>query len=164
VRQARLLHDAPPGRGRAVTLVMSGPSGTGKTTAAEAVANELDLDLYRVDLSRVVDKYVGETEKRLGALMDAAEGGGCVLLFDEADALFGRRGEVREARDRYANHGVNFLLQRLESFHGLLVLTTNLEGDLDEAFTRRVRIVARFRPPSREERARAVARGPPPGR
>ncbi len=156
VRHARDVLDVqgfrPGERGRSVTAVFAGRPGTGKTTAAEAVGNALELDVFRVDLSQVVDKYVGETEKHLAELFDAAEGGGCVLLFDEADALFGRRGEVREARDRYANQGVSYLLQRLEAFTGIAVLTTNLEQDMDEAFVRRVRLIVRFEDPTPDER------------
>ncbi len=132
------------GRGLGISALFHGQSGTGKTTAAEIIAKELDLDLYRVDLSAVVSKYIGETEKNLSQIFNAAETGGVVLLFDEADALFGKRGEVREARDRYANQEVSYLLQRMESYSGLAILTTNLKGSIDKAFERRLRFVVEF--------------------
>ncbi|HEY6891032.1 MAG TPA: ATP-binding protein, partial [Solirubrobacter sp.] len=128
-------------RGLGVTALFTGPSGTGKTLAAEVLANELQLDLYRIDLSQVVSKYVGETEKNLRAVFDAAENGGAVLLFDEADALFGKRSEVKDSHDRYANVEVGYLLQRMEDFGGLAILTTNMRGSLDAAFLRRIRFV-----------------------
>jgi SpoVK/Ycf46/Vps4 family AAA+-type ATPase len=130
-------------RGVGSTALFAGPSGTGKTLAAEVVARELGLDLVQVDLSQVVSKWVGETEKQLARLFDAAEGG-CVLLFDEADTLFGRRSEVHDSHDRYANLEVGYLLQRMESFRGLAILTTNARGSLDPAFTRRLRTVVTF--------------------
>lgn len=132
------------GRGLGISALFHGQSGTGKTTAAEIIAKELDLDLYRVDLSAVVSKYIGETEKNLSQIFNAAEAGGVVLLFDEADALFGKRGEVREARDRYANQEVSYLLQRMEAYSGLAILTTNLKSSMDKAFERRLRFVVEF--------------------
>ncbi|GGK99871.1 ATP-binding protein [Deinococcus radiotolerans] len=145
---------ARPGRGRSITALFSGPSGTGKTLSAEVLARELNLDLYRVDLSSTVSKYIGETEKNLKKIFDAADQGGCVLLFDEADSVFGKRGEVRDSNDRYANTQVNYLLQRLETFNGLALLTTNLESSMDVAFMRRLQFVINFRAPQAAERER----------
>jgi winged helix domain-containing protein/ATPase family protein associated with various cellular activities (AAA) len=132
------------GRGRGVTALFAGESGTGKTMACEVVAAELGLDLYVVDLSTVVDKYVGETEKNLERLFAEAADVRGVLLFDEADAIFGKRSAVKDAHDRYANLESAFLLQRMESFDGIAVLTTNLRANLDEAFTRRLDVIADF--------------------
>lgn len=133
--------------------LFSGPSGTGKTLAASAVGRRLGLDVFRVDLSEIMSKYIGETEGNLRRLFDAAEGGGVVLLFDEADALFGKRTEVRDSRDRYANIQINYLLQRLENFDGLAILTTNMPTALDQAFSRRIRFSVSF--PHPDARARA---------
>jgi SpoVK/Ycf46/Vps4 family AAA+-type ATPase len=135
---------AAGGRGLGVTALFTGPSGTGKTMAAELLAGDLDLDLYRIDLSRVVSKYIGETEKNLRRVFDAAENGGVILLFDEADALFGKRTEVKDSHDRYANIEVGYLLQRMEAYSGLAILTTNAKDSLDTAFLRRLRFVVRF--------------------
>jgi len=143
----------PGRRGLGISALFTGASGTGKTMAAEVLASELGLDLYRIDLSQVVSKYIGETEKNLARLFDAAEGGGVVLLFDEADALFGKRSEVRDSHDRYANIEVSYLLQRMEAYEGLAILTTNLKGALDPAFMRRVRFVVPFPFPVAEARA-----------
>jgi ATPase family associated with various cellular activities (AAA)/Winged helix domain, variant len=143
---------AAGGRGLGVTALFAGPSGTGKTMAAELLAAELDLDLYRIDLSRVVSKYIGETEKNLRRVFDAAENGGVILLFDEADALFGKRTEVKDSHDRYANIEVGYLLQRMEAFSGLAILTTNAKDALDTAFLRRLRFVVRFPFPDAEQR------------
>lgn len=137
---------------RGISALFAGPSGTGKTMAAEVLAHELELDLYRVDLASVVDKYIGETEKNLGRIFDEAEGVSGVLLFDEADALFGRRSEVKDSHDRYANIEVAYLLQRMESFDGVAILATNLRANLDEAFTRRLDIIVDF--PLPDETAR----------
>ena len=115
--------------GSASRRCSSGASGTGKTLAAEVLANDLRLDLYRIDLSQVVSKYIGETEKNLRRVFDAAEDGGAILLFDEADALFGKRSEVKDSHDRYANIEVGYLLQRMEAYRGLAILTTNLQGE-----------------------------------
>ncbi|MEO8842103.1 MAG: AAA family ATPase [Kofleriaceae bacterium] len=131
-------------RGQAITALFHGPSGTGKTHAAEVIAREAKLDLYHVDLSQVVDKYVGETEKRLRRIFDAAEQGGAVLLFDEADALFGKRANVERGADRWANLEVSYLLQRMERYRGLAILTTNAKDALDHAFLRRLRFVIPF--------------------
>jgi hypothetical protein len=149
-------------RGLGITALFAGPSGTGKTLAAEIVARELSLDLYRIDLSRVVSKYIGETEKNLRRVFDAAEEGGAVLLFDEADALFGKRSEVRDSHDRYANIEVSYLLQRMEAYRGLAILTTNMRAALDTAFLRRLRFVVTFPFPDASLRARIWARIFPP--
>ncbi len=131
-------------RGLGISALFAGPSGTGKTMAAEVLARELELDLYRIDLSQVVNKYIGETEKNLRRVFDAAEDSGVILLFDEADALFGKRSEVRDSHDRYANIEVSYLLQRTEAYRGLAILTTNLKTALDTAFLRRIRFVVQF--------------------
>ncbi|MDS0301127.1 ATP-binding protein [Halogeometricum sp. S1BR25-6] len=138
--------------GTGLIALFSGPSGTGKTMAASIVAREAGLDLYRVDLSSVVSKYVGETEKNLGRVFDEAGKGDAVLLFDEADALFGKRSEVRDAHDRYANVEVNYLLQRVEAYDGVVVLTTNFKRNIDEAFTRRIHLCVEFPRPTRAAR------------
>lgn len=139
-------------RGFGITALLSGESGTGKTTAAEVIANDLRLNLYRIDLSAVVSKYLGETEKNLRKLFDAAEQGGAILFFDEADALFGKRSEVRDSHDRYANIEINYLLQRMEAFSGLAILATNMKTALDPAFMRRLRFVVHFQFPGLKER------------
>jgi ATP-dependent 26S proteasome regulatory subunit len=131
-------------RGLGISALFAGSSGTGKTMAAEVLANELRLDLYKIDLSQVVNKYIGETEKNLKRVFDAAEEGGAILLFDEADALFGRRSEVKDSHDRYANIEVSYLLQRMEAYRGLAILTTNMKSALDNAFLRRIRFVLMF--------------------
>jgi AAA+ superfamily predicted ATPase len=131
-------------RGLGISALFAGESGTGKTMAAEVLAREMQLDLYRIDLSAVVSKYIGETEKNLRRVFDAAEDGGAILLFDEADALFGKRSEVKDSHDRYANIEVSYLLQRMESYRGLAILTTNLKPALDFAFQRRLRFVVHF--------------------
>jgi AAA+ superfamily predicted ATPase len=140
-------------RGLGISALFAGASGTGKTLAAEVLANELRLDLYRIDLSRVVSKYIGETEKNLSRVFDAAERGGAVLLFDEADALFGKRSEVKDSHDRYANIEVSYLLQRMEAYRGLAILTTNMKSALDGAFLRRIRFIIRFPFPEAAQRA-----------
>jgi SpoVK/Ycf46/Vps4 family AAA+-type ATPase len=137
-----------------ITALFAGQPGTGKTMAAEIIAGDLGLDLYRIDLSAVVSKYIGETEKNLEKIFRAADQGDAVLLFDEADAIFGKRSEVRDARDRYANVEVAYLLQRLEAYDGLAVLTTNLRGNIDEAFIRRLDCVLEFPMPDAAERLR----------
>jgi hypothetical protein len=140
-------------RGLGISALFAGDSGTGKTMAAEVIANALQLNLYRIDLSAVVNKYIGETEKNLRRLFDAAEDGGAILLFDEADALFGKRSEVKDSHDRYANIEINYLLQRLEAYSGLAILATNMKSALDHAFLRRLRFIVRFPFPSAKERA-----------
>jgi hypothetical protein len=140
-------------RGLGISALFSGVSGTGKTMAAEVLASELRLDLYRIDLSAVVSKYIGETEKNLRRVFDAAEEGGAILLFDEADALFGKRSEVKDSHDRYANIEVSYLLQRMEAYRGLAILTTNLKSALDTAFLRRLRFIVDFPFPDASLRA-----------
>jgi AAA+ superfamily predicted ATPase len=140
-------------RGLGISALFHGESGTGKTLAAEVIANELALDLFRVDLSRVVSKYIGETEKNLRRVFDAAEESGAVLLFDEADALFGKRSEVKDSHDRYANVEISYLLSRMETYRGLAILTTNFRQALDQAFTRRLRFVVHFAFPDAAQRA-----------
>jgi winged helix domain-containing protein/ATPase family protein associated with various cellular activities (AAA) len=140
--------------GRGITGLFAGESGTGKTMSAEVVAGDLGLDLYVIDLSTVVDKYIGETEKNLDRIFVGAEGVNGVLLFDEADALFGKRSEVKDARDRYANVEVAYLLQRMELFDGIAILTTNLRANVDEAFTRRLDVVVDFPTPEESDRQR----------
>ncbi len=141
-------------RGRGITALFAGDSGTGKTLSAEVIAGELGLELYVIDLSTVVDKYIGETEKNLDRIFAEADRVNGVLLFDEADAIFGKRSEVRDARDRYANVEVAYLLQRMERFDGLAVLTTNLRANLDEAFTRRIDVIVDFPMPEEDDRMR----------
>jgi SpoVK/Ycf46/Vps4 family AAA+-type ATPase len=141
------------GRGLGISALFSGASGTGKTMSAEVLARSLRLDLYRIDLSSVVNKYIGETEKNLRRVFDAAEEGGAILFFDEADALFGKRSEVKDSHDRYANIEINYLLQRMESYRGLAVLATNMKSALDPAFLRRLRFAVHFPFPSPEQRA-----------
>jgi len=137
-----------------LAVLFCGPPGTGKTMAAEALANDLDLELYRTDLSQVVNKYIGETEKNLRRVFDAAEASDSILFFDEADALFGKRTEVKDAHDRFANIEISYLLERMERFKGLAILATNRRKDLDEAFLRRLRHVLEFPMPSADERER----------
>ncbi len=141
-------------RGRGISALFSGPSGTGKTMAAEILANHLKLDLYRIDLAGVVSKYIGETEKNLRRLFDAAEESGAILFFDEADALFGKRAEVKDSHDRYANIEIDYLLQRMEDYRGLAILATNRKSDLDRAFLRRLRFTVDFPFPDAESRRR----------
>lgn len=158
VRQRSMVYEtwgfaAKGARGLGISALFAGVSGTGKTMAAEVLANELRLDLYRIDLSQVVSKYIGETEKNLRRVFDAAEEGGAILLFDEADALFGKRTEVRDSHDRYANIEVSYLLQRMESYRGLAILTTNMKSVLDTAFLRRIRFIVHFPFPDTAHRA-----------
>jgi len=140
-------------RGLGLTALFAGQSGTGKTLAAEVVAAALRLDLYHIDLSQIVSKYIGETEKNLRRVFDAAEQGGAVLLFDEADALFGKRSEIKDSHDRYANIEVSYLLQRMEAYQGISILTTNLKSALDSAFLRRLRFIIQFPFPDAQQRA-----------
>jgi hypothetical protein len=139
-------------RGLGISVLCGGISGSGKTMAAEVMASELRLPLYRIDLSAVVSKYIGETPKNLRSLFDAAEAGGFILFFDEADALFGKRSEVKDSHDRYANIEVNYLLQRIEAYRGLAILATNSKGALDSAFLRRLRFIINFPHPSQADR------------
>lgn len=140
-------------RGLGISALFAGASGTGKTMAAEVLAGDLQLDLYRIDLSQVVSKYIGETEKNLRRVFEAAEEGGAILLFDEADALFGKRSEVKDSHDRYANIEVSYLLQQMEAYRGLAILTTNLKNSVDSAFLRRLRFVIQFPFPDNGQRA-----------
>lgn len=149
-------------RGLGISALFAGESGTGKTLAAEVLAQELGLNLYRIDLSAVVNKYIGETEKNLRRLFDAAEDGGAILFFDEADALFGKRSEVKDSHDRYANIEINYLLQRMEAYRGLAILATNMKSVLDPAFLRRLRFVVNFPFPGVDERRRMWERAFPP--
>jgi SpoVK/Ycf46/Vps4 family AAA+-type ATPase len=149
-------------RGLGISALFAGASGTGKTMAAEVLADELHLDLYRIDLSSVVSKYIGETEKNLRRIFDAAEQGGVILLFDEADALFGKRSDVKDSHDRYANIEVSYLLQRMESYRGLAILTSNLKSSLDVAFLRRIRFVVQFPFPDHAQRTEIWRRVFPP--
>jgi SpoVK/Ycf46/Vps4 family AAA+-type ATPase len=144
---ARLTH-----LGQGISALFGGPSGTGKTMAAQVMARSLGLDLLRVDLAGVVNKYIGETEKKLREVFDACEDSGAVLFFDEADALFGNRTQVKDAHDRFANIEIDYLLQRIERFDGVAILATNRRQDLDPAFVRRLRFVIEFLPPRAEER------------
>ncbi len=150
-------------RGLGINALFAGESGTGKTMAAEVIANELDLHLYRIDLSAVVSKYIGETEKNLRTLFDAAEQGGAILFFDEADALFGKRSEVKDSHDRYANIEINYLLQRMEAFGGLAILATNMKSALDLAFMRRLRFIVNFSFPGPAERRQMWQKALPSG-
>jgi hypothetical protein len=138
--------------GRGITSLFSGPSGTGKTMAAQVLARSLGMKLFRVDLSGVVNKYIGETEKRLKRVFDACERANVLLFFDEADALFGQRTQVKDAHDRFANIEIDYLLQRMEQFSGVAILATNRRGDLDKAFVRRIRFILDFMPPGPAER------------
>ncbi len=135
-----------------VLALFSGPSGTGKTMSAEIIAGDLGLDMFKVDLSSLVSKYIGETEKNLERVFNAAEGGGVVLVFDEADAVFGKRTQVSDAQDRYANIETSYLLQRLEGYDGLVVLTSNYAGNIDQAFMRRIHVAVEFPMPEEAER------------
>jgi SpoVK/Ycf46/Vps4 family AAA+-type ATPase len=167
LRHRATVHDdwgfaARQSRGLGLSALFAGDSGTGKTLAAEVIAHEAGLDLYRVDLSATVSKYIGETEKNLAQLFDAAERCGAVLLFDEADALFGQRSEVRDSHDRYANLEVAYLLQRIERYPGLAILTSNMKSVLDRAFLRRLRFVVQFPFPDTALRQRLWQRALPP--
>ena len=138
--------------GNGINVLFTGPSGTGKTMAAEIIAGDAGLELYKIDLASVVSKYIGETEKNLGRIFDEAEDSDAILFFDEADALFGKRSEVRDSHDRYANVEVNYLLQRVEEHDGTVLLTTNFDGNIDDAFLRRIHLRVDFPPPGRELR------------
>jgi SpoVK/Ycf46/Vps4 family AAA+-type ATPase len=156
--------DRQSARGQGLVALFCGPSGTGKTMAAEAIAHELGMRLYRVDLAGVVSKYIGETEKNLKTVLDEAERAHAVIFFDEADALFGKRSEVKDAHDRYANIEINYLLQRIESYSGVALLATNLRHHLDEAFLRRIHLTVEFAAPKVPQRrvlwSRAFAGAP----
>ena len=138
--------------GRGLNALFSGPPGTGKTMAAEVIAGELALEIYKIDLSQVVSKYIGETEKNLGKIFVEAETSNAILFFDEADALFGKRSEVKDAHDRYANIETGYLLQRMEEYEGIVILATNLNKNMDEAFLRRIHFVVEFPFPDAKQR------------
>lgn len=163
---ARLFSPDGPGAalraGGGLSCLFSGPPGVGKTMAAQIIARQVDYALYRIDLSQVMDKFIGESEKRLAGLFDEAERSRVALFFDEADALFGKRTALRDSHDRYANITVDYLLQRIEAFDGFAILATNLAGNIDEAFLRRVRIRAEFAPPGPQDRRRIWSRLLPP--
>jgi len=157
IRQRRTVYEqwgfaAKVGKGLGTSALFSGPPGTGKTMVAALIAKELGLELYQVDMAKITSKYIGETERNLAALFDAAEAGHAILLFDEADSLFGKRTEVKSSNDRYANLETNYLLQRLESFTGICLLTSNHESNIDPAFQRRLSLHVRFDVPEAEER------------
>ncbi|HEY5928592.1 MAG TPA: ATP-binding protein, partial [Kofleriaceae bacterium] len=154
--------DAKMSTSRGLSALFYGPPGTGKSMVAGLIARELGLELYKVDLSRVVSKWIGETEKNLSQIFDAAEDGQVVILFDEADSLFAKRGEVKSSNDRYANLEVNYLLQRLDAFEGICLLTTNLDGSIDPAFKRRMTVRLQFPFPDEDMRARLWAAHLPP--
>jgi AAA+ superfamily predicted ATPase len=145
---------AKVGKGLGVSALFSGPPGTGKTMVAGLIARDLGLELYQVDMAKIVSKFIGETEKNLAALFDAAEAGHAILLFDEADALFGKRTEVKSSNDRFANMETNYLLQRMETFTGVCLLTSNHERNMDPAFQRRLSLHLRFELPDEDERAK----------
>ena len=136
-----------------VSALFGGPPGTGKTLAAQVIAAELGMDLYKIDLSTVVSKYIGETEKNLERIFSQAKNSNAILFFDEADAIFGKRSEVKDAHDRYANIEVGYLLQRMESYDGVVILATNLRANMDDAFTRRLQFVIDFPFPDEQQRA-----------
>ncbi|MFX1555448.1 MAG: AAA family ATPase, partial [Promethearchaeota archaeon] len=140
--------------GKGLNVLFAGPSGTGKTMAAEIMANELGLDLYKIDLATVVSKYIGETEKNLDRIFKEAQDSNSILFFDEADAIFGKRSEVRDSHDRYANIEIAYLLQKMEEYQGIVVLATNLHKNLDEAFARRMHFSVEFPFPEEEDRFR----------
>ena len=152
-----------PAPSAGVVALFAGPSGTGKTLAAEILAGDLALELYKLDLAAVVSKYIGETEKNLDQVFDAAAAGNVVLFFDEADALFGKRTEVSDAHDRYANLETAYLLQRLESYDGVVVMATNLSKNIDTAFLRRLHAMVEFPVPEEAERHRLWERNLMPG-
>jgi len=141
-------------RGKGLNALFSGPPGTGKTMAAEVIANELQLDLFQIDLSQVVSKYIGETEKNLFRIFEEAQSSNAILFFDEADALFGKRSEVKDAHDRYANIEIGYLLQKMEEYEGIAILATNVRQNLDEAFVRRMQFIVEFPFPDEEHRRR----------
>ena len=140
--------------GKGLSILFVGPSGTGKTMASEIIARELGLDLFKIDLAGVVSKYIGETEKNLSRIFEEAEQSNAILFFDEADALFGKRSQVKDAHDRYANIEINYLLQKMEEYEGITVLASNFKKNIDEAFTRRLRFIVEFPFPDETYRRR----------
>ena len=140
--------------GKGLNALFAGPSGTGKTMSAEIMAGELGLDLYKIDLSTVVSKYIGETEKNLARIFEEAETSNAILFFDEADALFGRRSEVRDSHDRYANIEIGYLLQKMEEYQGAVILATNFRKNMDDAFVRRMHFTVEFPFPGEYDRRR----------
>ena len=140
--------------GKGLNVLFAGPPGTGKTMAADIIAGELGLELYKIDLSSVVSKYIGETEKNLSRIFDEAQTSNAILFFDEADSLFGKRSEVRDSHDRYANIEVSYLLQRMEEYQGMVILATNLRGNMDDAFIRRMHFSLEFPFPNIKDRRR----------
>jgi len=140
--------------GKGLSILFAGPSGTGKTMAADIIAGALGLDLYKIDLSIVVSKYIGETEKNLSRIFTEAETSNSILFFDEADALFGKRSEVKDSHDRYANIEIGYLLQRMEEYEGVVILATNFRKNMDEAFVRRLHFTVEFPFPNEEDRQR----------
>jgi SpoVK/Ycf46/Vps4 family AAA+-type ATPase len=138
--------------GRGLSMLFEGPPGTGKTMAASIVGNELGLPVFKIDLSKMQSKYIGETEKNLGAVFDIAQKNNAILFFDETDAIFSKRSEVRESHDKYANAEISFLLQRMEEYDGILILTTNFKQNIDAAFMRRISYVIRFPFPEKAQR------------
>jgi SpoVK/Ycf46/Vps4 family AAA+-type ATPase len=147
--------------GKGLAVLFAGPSGTGKTMAADIIAGELGLDLFKIDLASIISKYIGETEKNLGSIFDEAETSNAILFFDEADALFGKRSEVKDSHDRYANVEVGYLLQRLEEYEGVAILATNFRKNMDEAFVRRLHFTVEFPFPTHEDRRNIWARAWP---
>jgi SpoVK/Ycf46/Vps4 family AAA+-type ATPase len=143
--------------GKGINALFAGPPGTGKTMAAEVVANELGIDLYKIDLASVVSKYIGETEKNLDRIFTAAAQANAILFFDEADALFGKRSEVKDSHDRYANLEISYLLQKMEQYEGVAILASNLRQNLDEAFVRRLNFIVHFPFPDADSRRRIWA-------
>jgi SpoVK/Ycf46/Vps4 family AAA+-type ATPase len=141
-------------RGVGINVLFAGPSGTGKTMAADIMANELGIDLYKIDLSAIVSKYIGETEKNLDRIFEEGKTANAILFFDEADALFGKRSEVRDSHDRYANIEIAYLLQKMEEYDGLVILATNLKKNMDEAFARRMHFSIEFPMPEEDDRYR----------
>jgi SpoVK/Ycf46/Vps4 family AAA+-type ATPase len=140
--------------GKGINVLFSGPPGTGKTMAAEVIAHALELDLYKIDLSQIVSKYIGETEKNLDRIFTAAHCANAILFFDEADALFGKRSEVKDAHDRHANIEVGYLLQKMEEYEGMAILATNFRQNMDEAFARRMQAIIEFPFPDEASRHR----------
>ena len=140
--------------GRGLNVLFAGPSGTGKTMAAEIIAKEIGLDVYKIDLSTVISKYIGETEKNLDRIFTEAQNSNSILFFDEADAVFGKRSEIRDSHDRYANIEVAYLLQKMEEYDGIVILATNLRKNLDEAFARRMHFSVEFPLPEEPDRLR----------